>query len=111
MSEIIQKKKEAWEILKPKIEAEVEGKYVVEVEDLEKDGKYFHPYINMEENIKLYAQSNISENENEIPTAPYYALQIIMQKKDFEICVPIHISFKEAIQVTKKKSLVKKVKE
>ena len=98
----IELKKNLWKSIKPEILKEIGDKYDISVEDLEKDSKYFHPVIKISDFEYLRAQCDIESKG-------YYAVYLYPTKQ-MDIYDKIEIvlntnSFKDAINIVKKKRI------
>jgi len=56
-------KKQKWEILKQELLSMIPKKFKIKAEDLDNDGKYFHPVIEVEDNIIIRGQADIDNND------------------------------------------------
>ena len=98
---MIKTKKELWKKVKQDIIKEIGAKYAIEVKDLDRDSKYFHPIIILED-CKIQAQCDV---DNEF----YYAPKLLF--KGIIIDYKSRDTLKETIKSIKRGNLIEKLTE
>lgn len=103
MKKIIERKKKIWGILKPEIEAEINGDYNVDVQGLYEDDMYFHARVKLGASVYLEAQCDVG-------VLGYYAVELVFFIEDRKVGYVVNNnSFKDAIKAIKKTKILERV--